>query len=107
MPVEITTEKVHPSISLASSSKTQADTHPLLALALGNVPSPFQEAMMHNLPTEYLTNWDVKNVANTTDSLMQAIITEGENWRTLMVTTDLQGTLPITHTLVEAKRRYP
>lgn len=104
---------VLPSTASAESdglSLRQASTQPhrmLLALALGNVNASFADAMTHNLPTENLLNWDAKVVANTTDSLYQAMVTEGDQWTTLLVTSYLQGSRGLAATLVQAKRRYP
>lgn len=78
-----------------------------LALALGNVNSAFADVLTHNLPTENLPHWDAQVVANTTDSLYQALITEGDHWTTLLVTSYLQGSRNLAATLVQAKRRYP
>jgi MinD superfamily P-loop ATPase len=90
--------------SLSQAPKAQG--REVLALALGNVNTHFVEAMTHHLPTEYLTNWDAKVVANTTDTLHQALVAEGDQWTTLLVTTSLQGSLPLATVLVHAKRRY-
>ncbi len=92
---------------LSISHQTLSANRPLLAIALGNVPTAFYEAVVHNLPTDYLTDWEVTVVGNTTDTVAQAIIAEGEKWTTLLVTTKLQGVMPLPQLLVNIKRRYP
>lgn len=80
----------------------------VLAVALGIVPEPFRQSMFQLLPPQ-LSNWEVRDIGDTTDDVIAAVRAAGPNldWTTLLVTPHLGGGYPLDWTLAGCLRAFP
>ncbi|WP_053958145.1 AAA family ATPase [Sulfobacillus thermosulfidooxidans] len=84
----------------------------VLAWALGAVSQPFRIQVAESLPLALRTErpWSIADLGDTTDSLWHAAeqIPPGDcPWTTLLVTSELTGTIPLADVLVRIKTRFP
>lgn len=82
---------------------------PVLAMALGVVPDPLRQSLATQLPKHLPGGWVVREVAQTTDALVEALRLAGPacDWTTLLVTPMLGGQRDLADTLAGCVRALP
>ncbi len=82
---------------------------PVLAMALGVVPEPLRQSLATQLPKHLPGGWGVREGAQTTDDLVDALRLAGPacDWTTLLVTPMLGGQRDLADTLAGCMRALP